>query len=61
MKIAYLFEPTHPMIHYACEHIRLRTSDGNDEFHIFTKQTPSPLIDILETFRALVEQREFTS
>lgn len=61
MKIAYLFEPTHPMTHYACERIRLRTSDGNDEFHIFTKQTPSPLNDILETFRALAEQREFTS
>lgn len=43
MKIAYLFEPTHPMTHYAYECIRLRTSDGNDEFHIFTKQTPSPL------------------
>lgn len=42
MKIAYLFEPTHPMTHYAYERIRLLASHGNDEFHIFTKQTPSP-------------------
>lgn len=41
MKIAYLFEPTHPMTHYAYERIRLFASHGNDAFHVFTKHTPS--------------------